>query len=263
MSLIPMPSPAGTNYAGLYLPAVFPYSEPQMAMDAMPRGMSPRPRGLSPRAQAAAEYGMTFDGPIAPAQARHVLKFLASRLSPKDLAQVEALTRTDEVGTVQSKPTASKPITPMTHGGDPFAPGYGSGKDYGGLRAQAERANAVLNRKQAPGTKEAKDGLIGGVLGAAMGGVAGGPLGALAGGVIGASIDDDQITSNIGKDRRIAMDSKRSPSSSYDAMFPDVAKIALDSWSGTQAPSRRPAMSPRAAASFDEMFPDAKRIGRI
>lgn len=199
---------------------------------------------------------MIFDGPIEPTQSRHVLKFLAGKLSPEDFAQVEALVRTDEGGTTQPKPTAQKPIVPMSHGGDPAAPGYGEGKDYAGMRAQEERARAALNRRPA------KDGLLGGVLGEAAGGVAGGPLGALAGGVIGASIDDDKIASSVGQDQRIATDARRNPTS-FDAMFPDAARIAMDSYSRYAAPPRQASMSRQAMSSYNSMFPDAKKIRRI
>jgi hypothetical protein len=79
MHRIPMPSPRGTNFAGRFLPASFPFTnEPTMAMDA---AMRPEPKYMfRTREEAAAygrayarrlltkDYGMAFDGPISPPQ---------------------------------------------------------------------------------------------------------------------------------------------------------------------------------------------------
>ncbi len=215
----PMPSPNGTNFAQRYLP----WSNPTMAMDAaMPR----QPKRMFHSIEEAAAYGtayarrnMAFDARLPPENVEKMLRFLSRKLSPEDLAQVEGIANTDDDPTHPSAPAPSKPIHPTTHGGDPAAPGYGGSKDYAGLRAQAERDNDSLNRR------------------------------------------DEQDPSAKNPEKRVAMDSGRK-SSSYDTMFPEASKIALDSWSGTQAVPRAAPMSVKGAASYNAMFPDAKRIER-
>jgi hypothetical protein len=216
---------------------------------------------------------MAFDAKLNPAHVEQMLRFLATKLSKDDLEQVRGIANTD---VPDAGPVQPKPATMTTHGGDPAAPGYGGSKDYAGLRDQAERDNASLNRRdnyvelfkneQDPSTKTTKDGLIGGLFGAVAGGVAGGPLGALAGGVAGSMLDDNKLGSGGGQDehysshnQRIAMDAK-----AYEAMFPDASRITMDGWAGVQTPSRQTstAMSSRNAALYDEMFPTARRINR-
>jgi hypothetical protein len=89
MPRIPMPSPTGTNYAGRFLPASFPFvNEPTMAMDSALM--------FNTREEAAAwrrKYrgGMAFDAPIPPATIERLLKFVAPKLSSQDFAQVRGL----------------------------------------------------------------------------------------------------------------------------------------------------------------------------
>jgi hypothetical protein len=88
MHRIPMPSPRGTNFAGRFLPASFPFTnEPTMAMDA-----AMRPERKSVRAPAAYEglwHG--FRWPDLPAAVERLLRFVAPKLSPHALAEVRAL----------------------------------------------------------------------------------------------------------------------------------------------------------------------------
>jgi hypothetical protein len=162
-----MPSPTGTNYAGRFLPASFPFvNGPTMAMDSAMM--------FNTRAEAAAwrrKYhgGMAFDAPLPPATIERILKFVASKLSPHDFAEVRALM------TKYDGPPENT-LGPLGQGGDP--------KGY-------EEEEEIL----------------------------------------------------------------RTPA------FPDIARIAMDGY-GMQAPPRRAIpMSARALASFEERFPDTKRIG--
>jgi hypothetical protein len=68
----------------------------------------------------------------------------------------------------------------------------------------------------------------------------------------------DKPNDNPDEIRRPAMDR------SFAKSFPDTVRLGMDGYGGVQpAPRRAAPMSARAAASYDAMFPDAARMGRI
>jgi hypothetical protein len=202
MNFKPLPSPNGTNYAGLYIPASWPWQGPQYAMDAMPRNLRRQDAAPSQHssvqreiAQGAA-YGRRFaEQLLAPRNPKlafdqtpqreqdlqvdldpmcveRALGVLASKLSPDDYRQARAL--------LKGSGETDKPSTgPMTHQGS---------SAWGNL---ADRA-AIQARDARRRSKAAEDG-IGGGIGSLLGGLIGsaaGPLGAVVGSQIGGGLGE-------------------------------------------------------------------------
>ncbi len=224
MNLKPLPSPNGTNKAGLYIPASWPWKgPPDGAYDAMPRDVRRQPLSRQSSYQreiakgeaygkafvermyntkAASRSGMAFDtereddmrDDLDPVAVARCLGHLAGKLSPEDLQQVRALLKGDNN-------QADKPITgPMTHQG---SSAWGNLADraarddgdvpkalegtFAGQYAKAQARDAQ-QRKAARAASDMGIGEgVGGLLGGLLGSTAG-PVGAIVGSQIGGSL---------------------------------------------------------------------------